>query len=693
MSFIKELKRRNVVRVGFAYGIAAWLIAQVAELALGSFAAPDWVIKTVLFLLIIGFPLALLLAWAFELTPEGIKLEKDVVRSESSIRVNAQRLNHIILGSVVLAVMFLIVDQYVLDNLRSPGTTDAAKSSSQRVVLPTGGVKRTVITLKDGNQLALADTAPLGVGRRSLALSPDGIHLAYVVERNGARQLYLRRMDEFEARPLVGTEGAFGPFFSPDGQWIGFLTESGIMKVSIRGGTPQTLTEAGNVYGAAWGPDGVIVFAEREGQQLSMVSADGGEKQFLTGGRVADPEFLPDGRGILLTGFETFSNHIMLYDLETGDMRRLIERGSGPHYVPTGHLVYSDDIGVLAVPLDLATMTTTGPAVPVLDDVRREANGFSQLAFSTDGSLVYIPGVDMGISTPVWVDRNGVEEPIALPPQRYGSFRLSPNGSKVTLRINSPTPDLWLYDFERATPPSRLTVGGNKTAPIWSPDGQQVAFGIVNFSTEGASGGIFKQGVNGGEVLPLVPDFGLFATPNAWAQDDLLAIEAFHEGDTRSDIWVARLGEPGEPEPFVRTAAVEWGATFSPDGRFIAYTSDESGQFQIYVKPYPPTEARWTISSAYGEEPVWSAAGDEIFYRRGSEWLSVPVRTDPEFEAGVPQVIFEGPYVNVPEISYDVAPDAQRFLLLKQQDQRPATRIHVVANWFEELERLAPATE
>ncbi|MBT8066369.1 MAG: PD40 domain-containing protein [Gammaproteobacteria bacterium] len=693
MSFIEELKRRNVVRVGIAYAIAAWLIAQVAELALDSFAAPDWVIKTVLLLLIIGFPLALVLAWAYELTPEGIKLDREVARSESGVQVNAHRLNFIILGSVALAVIFLIVDQYVLDNPRSPGPVVAENTSSQRIASPTGAVKRSVVTLDDGNQLALADTAPVGVGRRSLALSPDGTNLVYVVDRNGTSQLYLRRMDEFEASPLDGTEGAFGPFFSPDGQWIGFLTETRIMKVSIRGGTPQALTEAGNVYGAAWGPDGVIVFAEREGLQLSAVSADGGEKQFLAGGRLANPAFLPGGKGILLSGFDGFSAHVMLFDRETGDLERLVERGSGPQYVPTGHLVYSGDSGVMAVPFDLATNTTTGPAVPVLDGVRREAIGFSQLAFSADGTLAYIPGVDMGISTPVWVDRNGVEDPIPLPAQRYGTFRLSPDGSKIALIINSPAPDLWLYDFERATPPGRLTVGGDKTAPIWSPDSQQIAFGIVNVATEGSSAGIFELDVNGGDVRPIVPDFGFYATPNARGQDNLLAIEAFRGGDTGADIWIKRLGEAREPEPFVRTAAIEWGATFSPDGRFIAYTSDESGQFQVYVKPYPPTEARWTISAAYGEEPVWSAAGDEIFYRRGNEWLSVPVRTDPEFEAGVPQVIFEGPYINVPEISYDVAPDGQRFFLLKQQDQGPATRIHIVANWFAELESLAPPTK
>lgn len=693
MSFLRELKRRNVVRIGIAYGIAAWLIAQVAELALDSFGAPDWVIKTVLFLLIMGLPLALLLAWVFELTPEGIKLERDVVRSESSVRVNAQRLNYVILGAVVLAVAFLIVDQYVLEEQRSQGPIDAAKTGSQRGALPSGGVTRTVVTLKEGNRLALADSTPLGVARHSLALSPDGTHLVYVVDSNDTRQLYLRRMDEFEARPIDGTEGALDPFFSPDGQWIGFLTETSMMKVSIRGGTPQILTEAGNVYGAAWGPNNEIVFAEREGQQLSMVSADGGEKQFLARGRVADPHFLPDGSGVLLTGFDGFTSHILLFDPEAGEKRRLIERGNGPHYSPSGHLVYSGDSGVIAVPFDLATRTATGQAVPVLDNVRREAIGFSQFAFSANGVLAYIPGADMGISTPVWVDRDGVEESIALPPQRYGTFRLSPDGSKVALLINSPTADLWLFDFERATPPSRLTVGGNKTAPVWSPDGRRIAFGIVNFTTEGTNAGIYQQGVNGGQVQPLVPDFGAWATPNAWARDNLLAIEGFRERNTGIDIWVSHVGGAGEAEPFVRTPASEWGASFSPDGRYIAYTSDESGQFQIYVKPYPPTQARWTISAAYGEEPVWSAAGDEILYRRGNEWLSVPIRTDPEFEAGVPEVLFDGPYINVPEISYGVAPDAKRFLLLKQAEQRTAERIHIVTNWFEELERLAPTAK
>jgi len=687
--FFDEFKRRNVFKVGIAYLIVAWLIAQVTEIALDSFAAPDWTIKTVLFLLVIGFPLAMFFAWAFELTPEGIKSEKDVVRSESATPVNAQRLNFVILGLVVLAVAFLAADRYLLEIVPTAQEVERASTRSLQSASLSGGVKRTVITLEEGRPLALAELAPLGVGRRSLALSPDGTHLAYVVDHDGTSQLYLRRMDEFEAQPLDGTEGAFGPFFSPDGQWIGFLTQGQVMKVSIKGGKPQTLTEAGNVYGADWGPGDTIIFAEREGLHLSLVSANGGEKQVLLRGNFSSPKFLPDGSGILLTE----SGSVVLFVPETGEIIPLIERGIAPHYVPSGHIVYLAASGVMAVPFDLATNSVTGPSVPVLDDVRIEANLFPQLTFSADGWLAYIPGTDMGISTPVWVDRNGIEEPIPLPPQRYGAFHLSPDGSQVALLIDGATSDVWLFDFQRATPPIRLTVGGHKTAPIWSPDGQRVAFGIHDHSDEGGGAGIFQQGVHGGQLLPMVPDFASWIGPNSWTPNNLLAFEAVQGLDAGTDIWVARLDEAEEPELFVGTSATEWGAAFSPDGRFIAYTSDESGQFQVYVKTYPPTEARWTISAGYGEEPLWSAVGDEIFYRRGDEWLSVPVKTDPDFEASIPQVVFEGSYINVAGLSYNVTPDAQRFLLLKRQYQPPATRIHVVANWFEELKRLVPPIE
>ena len=587
--------------------------------------------------------------------------------------------NALLLGAAGLLVGWAVAN---LDSW-----TDAASDSAP----DRADVKRMVITLQESNRLALAELAPLGIGRRSLALSPDGTLLAYVVDNDGQGLLYLRRMDEFEARPLQGTEGAFGPFFSPDGQWLGFLTETRIMKIAIRGGSPQVVAEAGNVFGASWGPDNKIIFSEREGAQLIMVSGDGTNKQILSGGFVTQPILLPDGKGVLLTQFGADSITVTHFSLQTRKFVPLIVGGSSPLYVPTGHILYTGGSGVMAVPFDLEALSLTGPAVPVLDDVRREDSGLQQLTFSAGGLLAYIPGADMRISKPVWLDRDGQEHSIPLPAQRYGTFSLSPDNSQVAILIIGPTTDIWLYDFQRATPPRRLTVGGSKLYPVWNPDGRRLAFGAQNSPQDGSTLGIYQQAINGGQMMPLVPADTPFIGPNFWTQDGLLVWEASNGSD--QDVWFARAGDRDTPKPFANTAASEWGAAGSPDGRFIAYTSDESGQYQVYVKHFPPTDERWMISAGYGEEPIWSLAGDEIFYRRGDEWLSVPVQTDPEFSAGVPQVIFDGSYMNVPGLSYGVSTDAQRFLLLKSSDQPPATRIHVVANWFDELERLAPVAE
>ena len=687
--FWAELRRRKVVRVAVAYLIVGWLIIQIAVSTFPKLSIPGWAESLVIMCVILGFPVALIIAWAFEVTPEGIKADAGVRAGESVAPAKGQKHNYITMGLVVLVLTFLVVDRYVF----SPKEIEATNGSSSNTVSP-DDVKRMVIDLDEGQELALAALAPLGVGRLSLAVSPNGRHLVYVVDNDGESQIYLRYLSEFVAHPVEGTEGAFGLFFSPDSQWIGFLKKGRIMKLSVNGGTPQTITEAGNVYGASWGLDDNIFFVERDGIQLVKVSADGGDKEVLTKGRFANPECLPDGKSILLTDTGGQINKVVLFNLETGDTVTLIERGGSPRFVPTGHIVYTSESGISAVPFDLSTYSITGPAAPILDEVRREQRGLSQLTFSTKGWLAYIPGADTQISKLVWVDRKGGEEPLPIPRQRYGPFRLSPDNSQVAILIFDPSPEVWLYDIDRSTPLRRLTVGGLK-APgvIWNPDGKSAVFGMNRYSALAGNGGIFQQRVNGEQLLPIVADDSSWHWPGSWVIDDLLVYVRTKVNSEDSDIWVARLEKAVEPEPFVATSASEMFPSMSPDGRFIAYTSDESGMSQVYVKPYPPTEMRWPISTGYGEEPIWSATGDEIFFRRGEEWLSVAVQTDPEFEVGVPKVIFKGPYTNVPGISYDVAADSQRFLVLKPPEQPAATKIHVVANWSEELKRLVPIPE
>ena len=476
----------------------------------------------------------------------------------------------------------------------------------------------------------MAESLPLGIGRPSLALSPDGSQLVYVVNRQGQRQLYLRPMGDFAARPLPGTEGAFQPFFSPDGEWVGFFTPTELKKIAIRGGAPVTLCDAGNVVGASWGTDGEIVFADREGGQLSRVSANGGTPEVVLRPDLAQGEFgflwpqvLPEGHGVLLTLFKGLKGpSIAVVSLDTGERRMLIERGSGAHYVPTGHLVHGGEGGILAVPFDLSSLTVTGSAIPVLEDVRREVYGVPQLTLSADGSLAYVQGGNMAVGSPVWVDRNGVEEQIPLPPRAYGMFGVSPDGTRLAIQVNATTSDVLLYDFERATAVQRLTVEGNNASPVWTADGERVTFASDAIDQSGVSG-MSWQRVDGGLMEPLLVDAGLaMPLPSSWSTDGMLAFAALDPETTSQDIWVMSIDDAPNLEPFVQTPASEWGAVFSPDGNYIAYTSDESGQYEVHVIRYPPTAERWLVSTGYGEEPVWSSRGDELFFRRGNEWLA-----------------------------------------------------------------------
>ena len=325
---------------------------------------------------------------------------------------------------------------------------------------------------------------------------------------------------------------------------------------------------------------------------------------------------------------------------------------------------------MLAVPFDLSTLAVTGAAVPVLEDVRRDP--VAHFTLSTDGWLAYVAGPDMGIGSPVWVDRNGVEEPIQLAPRRYGNFAVSPDGSRLAISVLETSRDIWLHDFGRGTAARRWTVEGNSVSPLWTSDGRRITF----FSDRG-EGGIFSRAIDAGIAEPLLEGVPL-AMPFSWSSDGLLAYVTVSAETSSQDIWLMSA-DGSELQPFVQTPAAEWSPSFSPNGQWVAYTSDESGQYEIYVGRNPPTSERWQVSTDYGEESLWSPKGGEIFYRRGSQWLSVAVKTEPEFEYEPPQVLFEGSYVNVNGLSFAVSPDAQRFIVIKSPDQPPVTRIHLVA--------------
>jgi len=548
-------------------------------------------------------------------------------------------------------------------------------------------VKRWNITLPESAPIAPIGSAPLGIGRPALALSRDGANLVYVADLGGKTQLYRRPIDQFEAVPIPGTEGAYNPFFSPDGQWIGFFSGNELKKVSISASVPVSLCEVIHPYGASWGTDNRIIFSNFEGGRLLWVSASGGTPQVLTE-RLSNynwPEILPGGKAVLVSS--NLDVGISIVPLDTGEKKKLFDRGDNPRYVSTGHLVYAQDGRLEAVPFDLNNLKVTGSPAPVLDNVRMEAMlGATQYAISNDGALVYLPGVFQGASKLIWSDRKGHAEELQFHAETYGNFRLSPDGKRLAVGILNAKWDVWVFDLLRASR-SKLTTEGNNTTPVWTPDGRWVTF----ISDRSGASNIFMQSADGsGEIKQLTKsDTSQFQSPNSWSPDGkVLAITVRIPS---IDIYLLSIDGESKRQPFTNTRFYETGSRFSPDGRLIAYTSEEQGQYEVYVQPYPQTGERWQISTEGGEEPVWSPGSQELFYRNGRKWMAVSYSTDPKFSVELPKVLFEGNYLNVSGPSYDVSPDGQRFLLLKSSEEPSRqTQLNVVTNWFEELKRKVP---
>ena len=543
-----------------------------------------------------------------------------------------------------------------------------------------------------------------------MALSADGTHLAYVARQGGTQQIYLRAMDSLEAKPILGTEGGVSPFFSPDGQWVGFFAGGKLKKVSVSGGTALTLGDAAQPLGASWGSQGMIAFAPQNVVALQSMPDAGGAAHPLTRFEKGEasqrwPEFLPGGKAVLFAAGAnavSFNNaQVAVQSVGMGERRNLIE-GTYPRYAPSGHLVYGQGGSLMAVPFDLQRLELTGTAAPMADGVLQSpTSGAAQYSFSATGSLVYVPGgIQSAQSRLVWVSRNGAEQPVAAPAHAYVNPRLSHDGRRVAVVITEQESQTWLYDLSRETL-TRFTFDGNSnTAPAWAPDGKRIAF---QSNKEGPSN-IFWQLADGGGGLERLTTSEYNHVPMSWSPDGKLLAFIEINPTTGYDIWVLPLGDPAvgsgqarKAQPFLRTQFNESVPRFSPDGRWVAYVSDESGRYEIYVQPYPGPGGKWQISTEGGTEPVWNRNGRELFYRSGNKMMAVEIATQPSFAAGQPRMLFEGQYVPTPATTpnYDVSADGQRFLMLKPSEpaQAAPTQINVVLNWFEELKQKVPTAK
>ncbi len=590
-----------------------------------------------------------------------------------------------IICSVGGIVIGLIAASIFMSKPTTPSVTTVAAAPTSR----------TVIRLSENQVLGFFRSAPLGIRRPAFALSPDGSRLVYVADLADRTQLFLRLMNQFEVRPIPGTDGASSPFFSPDGQSVGFFAKDKLKIVSLLGGEPVTICDTSNPQAANWDPDGMIYFADGLGMALCRVSAAGGPMELLTtrtepakagASGYWSPQVLPSGKMLLISP----PVGTMLLSLETMEKRILVRDSRYARYVPTGHLVYVRAGAIEAVPFSLATLEVTGPPVPVLAKVLSDSvSGTAQFAFSNNGLLVYIPGGDTAKNTPVWVDRQGNVKPLAMPAQTYGTFRLSPDGKELAIIVKELRSNVYIYDVARGTG-TRLTLEGDNYYPLWTPDGERVVFSRRREADE--QWDILWALANGSGEAELLCSSQYLLAPYSWSSDGKLLALYSVGGD--EDIWVLSLEGPRELDLIPGTEFKETFPAFSPDGRWIAYMSDREGRSQVYIRPYPAMDRVWQISYDLGEEPIWSPNGDELFYRSVNKWMVVSITTEPEFKAGTPKVVFEGPYINVSGLSYDVAPDGQRLLVLQPQyDDSQVRELHVVTNWFEELKQLVPSPE
>ena len=544
----------------------------------------------------------------------------------------------------------------------------------------------------------------------STVLSPDGSLLAFVTgSGNEGGEIQLRPLDRFEPSTIAtgGPGGApYQPFFSPDGEWLGYVTPAELKKVSTAGGAPITLCKVDLSRGATWGTDETIVFAPAPRSPLMRVSSAGGEPQPLTDLGETDishrwPQWLPDGETVLFTSFleggDNFeSANLEIVNVATGE-RKVIHRG-GYHgrYVSTGHILYVHEGTLFALPFDARKLETRGSQMPVLEGLEATpVQGAAQFDVAGNGALVYATESQQGDPFPVvWVDRNGRTEPLWPELALYGNPELSPDGRKLSVSLlRGNNLDIWIYDLGRNVA-TRLTFDeGYDADQIWSPDGSTIAFSSNRGSGNNA---IYTKAADGsGDVEMLVEPGDLPALyPTSWSPDG----KWLTVWTANSDIHVASF-ESGEIEEFQATDFGEFNPSFSPDGRWIAYDSNESGKLEIYVRGFPSGGGKWQVSDGGGALARWSGDGRELIYRTDDGLMAVEVDgRGSNFEVGTPFKLFDGPFLGgtngiaiggfiFPD--YTVSGDGKRFVMFagREETTRP-TSVRLVTNWFDELRRL-----
>ncbi len=564
-----------------------------------------------------------------------------------------------------------------------------------------------VLWLKSGSgghvvsrlSLALPKSLDVNIGSyTALAISPDG---SKIVIRAGGK-LYLRSIDSYEITEISGTGEAGSPFFSPDGQWLAFFADGKLKKVPLVGGTAITLADVPDNRGGSWGADGTIIFSPGPANGLVKVSDQGGTPQGVTTVDTAHgdrthrfPFILPGGKGVIYT-VGTLDNPdyyedatIAATELSTGKQKVVLKGASYAVYVPSGYLVYAHSGTLFSVPFDAGRMEVTGAAFPVVEGVRGDpTTGASDFAVSQNGTLVYLPGRTSAEERSLAkLDLNGGTVVLPAKPQFYIEPRISPSGNDIALVIQSGKDfDIWVYDIPRGTL-SRLTFGGLNRTPTWSPDGTKIAYFTIQ---NGKSAIMVKHSDGSGEAQELAVGLGRTYI-HSWSKDgSFLIVDKLLAA--QGDVVVVPLAPGKQPWTFLGTKYDEWMGALSPDGKWIAYCSNESERYQIYIQTFPGGGGKWQVTSEESYEPHWSPDGKTLYYYTPGRLMAVDIQTIPTLVIGKPRAI--AAYPNFPidsGVSYDLSPDGKSIITTTaKEDDDLLHQVHVVLNWTDEIRQRTP---
>ena len=673
MSLFSEIKRRKVFRLALAYVVIAWVIIQVVTAIEAPLQLPDWFDTAVIVLLGLGFPIAVMMSWAYDVTPDGVVRDSSGERAPVALQIDYGK---IALGAVLLLGAFLLGNY--IKNDTSPAPQPRTAHRQFEIGVP-------------------PEFSFDAFGRRPIAVSPDGQNVVLRASVNGQNQLFVRPLQSIDITPIAGTEGAYEAFaISPDGKFVVFhaLSDGRIKKVSLNGGIPTPLGRTiRDIHYFAWGENGTIVYSDYAYAGLMRISAAGGAATKFSfpeeGVTHKHPSYIPGTEWLVLAvgerGFSVRSADRIALMSPEGEIRITSLNGSSPRVSQDGHLIYFSRNALWSIPFNLKNLEASGEPVPIVDDVYYSHYGHYDISF--EGALVYRRDNARGKQSLIWVDRAGEEEPVPLGPAHYSFPGISPDGDLIAItEVSAYGPDLWTHSLSRGEATQRTFEESRETRPIWSHDGTYLYF------EAGLPSDAFRVAISGEGGIEQLTNSKEGWFPSGITPDGRYLIIDEWNGSVGdgNNIGVLDLSGENDFQFLMQSDYRESHPRLSPDGTLLAYMTNRSGSLEIYVRHYPFVDEEPIRVSNSGDcwSPRWDADSREIFYWDRDDEIIYSVRLDtaPEMSATQPEALFGAePYVFSGIGNYDYDRSRNKFLMIKKPPPGSTADEIVLIEYWQEL--------